>query len=93
MPRTEFYAPSDVDVLRMENDLLSHEVRYLRARMEQGADRQMGPAAQLTDRDLERAYNDMRWFVDRLDSSIVGPILRLWPGFRTLRDRYLQTDA
>ena len=30
MPRDDFYTPTDIDALRMENELLAFEARYLR---------------------------------------------------------------
>ena len=32
MPTDDFYTPTDVDALRMENELLAFEVRFLKAR-------------------------------------------------------------
>ena len=32
MPTDDFYTPTDVDTLRMENELLAFEVRFLKAR-------------------------------------------------------------
>ncbi len=32
MPTDDFYTPTDIDVLRMENELLAFEVRFLKAR-------------------------------------------------------------
>ena len=33
MSESDFYAPTDADVLRMENELLGFEVRFLKARL------------------------------------------------------------
>ncbi len=32
MPNDDFYTPTDIDALRMENELLTFEVRFLKAR-------------------------------------------------------------
>ena len=32
MPNDDFYTPTDIDALRMENELLAFEVRFLKAR-------------------------------------------------------------
>lgn len=90
--------------LQMENDLLVHENRVLRARLdgEVGTEEPGGPqgapngrTSSRTDRSddrdrerLERAYYDLRWLVRRLNRSPLGIILRRWKGFRKLVDRY-----
>ena len=33
MPKDDFYTPTDVDALRMENELLAFEVRFLRTQL------------------------------------------------------------
>ncbi len=33
MPRDDFYMPTDMDALRMENELLTFEVRFLKAQL------------------------------------------------------------
>ena len=33
MSENDFYTPTDLDMLRMENELLAFEVRFLRARL------------------------------------------------------------
>ena len=33
MPEDDFYVPTDLDALRMENELLAFEVRFLRSRL------------------------------------------------------------
>lgn len=33
MPTDDFYTPTDIDALRMENELLTFEVRFLKARL------------------------------------------------------------
>ncbi len=33
MPKDDFYTPTDIDTLRMENELLAFEVRFLKARL------------------------------------------------------------
>lgn len=35
MSTDEFYTPTDIDALRMENELLAFEVRFLKARLAQ----------------------------------------------------------
>jgi chromosome segregation ATPase len=33
LPKDDFYTPTDIDALRMENELLTFEVRFLKARL------------------------------------------------------------
>ena len=33
MPKDDFYTPTDIDALRMENELLTFEVRFLKAQL------------------------------------------------------------
>lgn len=84
---------ADVSGLQMENNLLIHENRLLRARLTdaerlmrqlRGADTDGGP----TLADLRQAHEDMRHLVKRLNNSGMGPLLRRKAGFRTLVERY-----
>lgn len=91
------YTPSQSSLaaLHMENELLAHENRLLRARLDAA-----GAVGVVTDeygnesitqaelQRLRKAENDLRWFLTRLDQSPVGPVLRRWAGFRTLCERY-----
>ena len=114
----------DLPSLQMENDLLGHEVRHLRARIAQ-FDRELERARSRVRREdakrlaqvrgrlkqerteriaaerahkrlqrrlerAERAEEDLRWLVARLDGSVLGPVLRLRPGFRNLTAKYGQ---
>lgn len=42
--------------------------------------------------ELQQAKNDIRWLVNRLDKSVLGPVLRHRPGFRALLARHM-TDS
>lgn len=95
--RTPTERPSDLTALAMENDLLRHEVRYLRAQVsdleEEVAARLLVPEGhRLVDEDdlrtFEKANSDMRWLMGRLAGSPAGWLLRRWGGFRTLQERY-----
>lgn len=96
-------APGDLEALRMENELLTHEVLHLRARLKD-ADRDRQKAAkaaakkgkaevarQLEQRtaELQQAKNDIRWLLNRLDKSLLGPLVRRRPGFRNLLARHV----
>lgn len=48
----DFYTPTDIDALRMENELLAFEVRFLKDRLSSGADQQ--PATGSLERPLDR---------------------------------------
>jgi hypothetical protein len=86
--------PSDAHALAMENELLRHEVRHLRARLNSGfaaavIDPETSPRAARN----ERAHEDLVWLLRRLDSSPAGFGLRRMAGFRTLLERYLPDRA
>jgi hypothetical protein len=85
----DFYVPSDVDVLRMENELLAFEVRFLKARLGGTAEGlgSLGSLSRLTR--LEEAEKDLVLLLRRLGSSPLGPLLRRRKSFRTLEERYL----
>lgn len=90
LPPDAFFTPDDVDALRMENELLSFEVRFLRARLGlagkgTGANVSMNRLSH-----LEEAENDLVLLVRRLSTSPLGPLLRRSGNFRTLEERYLQ---
>ena len=93
MPENDFYTPTDLDTLRMENELLAFEVRFLRARLGwpgrgSGSSPSLNRLAQ-----LEEAESDLILLVRRMSSSPLGPFLRLRGEFRTLEDRYLSPQA
>jgi hypothetical protein len=93
LPENDFYTPTDLDKLRMENELLAFEVRFLRARLGlpgrvSGSSPSLNRLAQ-----LEEAETDLVLLVRRLGSSPLGPFLRLSGNFRTLEERYLSPEA
>ena len=93
MSENDFYTPTDLDMLRMENELLAFEVRFLRARLGwpgrgSGSSPSLNRLAQ-----LEEAESDLVLLVRRMSSSPLGPFLRLRGGFRTLEERYLSPEA
>ena len=93
MSENDFYTPTELDMLRMENELLSFEVRFLRARLGlpgrgTGSSPSLNRLAQ-----LEEAERDLVLLVRRMSSSPLGPLLRLRGEFRTLEDRYISPEA
>jgi hypothetical protein len=93
LSENDFYTPTELDMLRMENELLSFEVRFLRARLglpgrDTGSSPSLNRLAQ-----LEEAERDLVLLVRRMSSSPLGPILRLRGEFRTLEDRYISPEA
>jgi hypothetical protein len=93
LSENDFYTPTDLDMLRMENELLAFEVRFLRARLGwpgrgSGSSPSLNRLAQ-----LEEAESDLVLLVRRMSSSPLGPFLRLRGEFRTLEDRYLSPEA
>jgi hypothetical protein len=87
LPKDDFYAPTDIDALRMENELLAFEVRYLKA--------QLAEVKRLESRlaESKRAEQDLVLLLRRLGSSPLGWLFRLRPAFRTLEKRYLGNNA
>ncbi len=90
MSESNFYAPTDIDMLRMENELLTFEVRFLRAQLGLGSEKRLGSATSLARLShLEDAERDLVLLVRRMATSSLGVPLRLNGGFRTLERRYL----
>lgn len=89
MPEDDFYTPTDMDTLRMENELLAFEVSFLKARMA-GAGKLMGSPSSLSRvSHLEEAEQDLVLLLRRMGGSPLGPLLRRRKSFRTLEERYL----
>jgi hypothetical protein len=90
-------SPDELTSLQMENNLLIHEVRLLRAQLtaaqrwrknREQADRDEGSTPE-----QKQAFQDIRHLVDRLNGSSLGPVLRRRPGFRELVERYGRRDG
>lgn len=93
MSESDFYTPTDMDVLRMENELLAFEVRFLRAHLGMGSSRRPGALASPARLQyLEEAERDLVLLVRRMSSSSLGPVLRRSGSFRTLEERYLRSE-
>lgn len=89
MSEGEFYTPDDLDLLRMENELLTFEVRFLRARLGY-----QGPGATSSVSlnrlaHLEEAERDLLLLLLRMSAGMPGRVLRLKKEFRVLEERYL----
>ena len=98
-------APGDLEALQMENELLTHEVLHLRARLKDvdrdwqqklkvekaTAKKTARQIAQLEQHtaELQQAKDDIRWLLNRLDKSLFGPVMRQRPGFRKLMARHV----
>ncbi len=103
MPRDDFYTPTDIDALRMENELLAFEVRFLKAQLQLAELEQLKSqleesersAAQLRSRlaEAERAEQDLVLLLRRLARGPLGLFLGLRQNFRILEQRYLNSDA
>jgi len=92
LSESDFYTPTDLDVLRMENELLTFEVRFLRAHL--GLGKRPGSLASPSRLShLEEAERDLVLLVRRMASSPLAPALRLNRSFRTLESRYLRPSA
>ena len=94
MSEGSFYTPTDIDLLRMENELLAFEVRFLKARLAESG-RVPGSAAGSTSMSqiarLEEAERDLVLLLQRMGSSPLGPVFRVSGSFRTLEERYVRT--
>ncbi len=108
MSKDDFYTPTDADALRMENELLAFEVRFLKTRLaeterlesrlkesEARLEESERSVARLRDRlaEAERAEQDLILLLRRLSNSPLGWLLERRRAFRTLKQRYLGTDA
>ena len=89
MPKNDFYTPTDVDVLRMENELLAFEVSFLKARMSGAARRTGSPNSLSRVSHLEEAEQDLVLLLRRMENSPLRHLLRRNKNFRTLEKRYL----
>lgn len=90
MPEGDFYTPTDLDRLRMENELLEFEVRFLRAHLGLSGGQGSSTSLQRLAR-LEEAERDLVLLLRRMSTSPAGRALRLNASFKTLEERYLLT--
>ena len=89
MPENDFYTPTDLDRLRMENELLAFEVRFLKARSGGQPEIAGSPISLSRMTHLEEAETDLKLLLRRIQNSPLGPVARTNKNFRTLNDRYL----
>ena len=91
MSENEFYTPTDIDLLRMENELLAFEVRFLKARPGSPVEAAAGSTISLSRMThLEEAETDLKLLLRRIRNSPLGPVAKTNKNFRTLEDRYLR---
>jgi hypothetical protein len=89
LSENEFYTPTDIDMLRMENELLAFEVRFLKARLGRSGE-DLGSSTPLSRISyLAEARGDLVLLLRRLAGSPLGPLFRFNRDFRVLEDRYL----
>ncbi len=93
MSENDFYTPTDLDRLRMENELLAFEVRFLKARPGGPAEVSASPISLGRMTHLEEAETDLKLLLRRIQSSPLGPVARTNRNFRTLNERYLKRSA
>ena len=87
----DFYTPTDIDVLRMENELLAFEVRFLKARQSRSG-MMPGSSTSLNRMSrLEQAETDLKLLLGRMSRSPLGPVLRRSGNYRTLEQLYLES--
>ena len=100
MPKDDFYTPTDIDALRMENELLTFEVRFLKAqlaevkRLKSRLEESERSATQLRSRlaEAERAEQDLVLLLRRLAKGPLGWFYGSRQNFRILERRYLDKD-
>ena len=100
MREDDFYTPTDIDALRMENELLTFEVRFLKAqlaeveRLKSRLEESERSATQLRSRlaEAERAEQDLVLLLRRLAKGPLGWFYGSRQNFRILERRYLDTD-
>jgi hypothetical protein len=90
LSENDFYTPTDLDLLRMENELLAFEVRFLKARSGGRPESAGSPVSLSRMTHLEEAETDLKLLLRRIQSSPLGPVARTNKNFRTLTDRYLK---
>lgn len=105
MPKDDFYTPTDIDALRMENELLAFEVLFLKAQLAETerlrsrleeSERfvaQLRSQLEASEHATERTEKDLVLLLRRLANSPLVPFFRLKQNFRVLEQRYLTTDA
>ena len=100
MREDDFYTPTDIDALRMENELLTFEVRFLKAqlaeveRLKSRLEESERSATQLRSQlaEAERAEQDLVLLLRRLAKGPLGWFYGSRQNFRILERRYLDTD-
>ena len=94
MPKDDFYTPTDIDALQMENELLAFEIRFLKAQLAeiQRIKSQLEASERSVAR-LEHAEKDLILLLKRMTDSPLGWLFRLKRGFRILEQKYLSKDA
>jgi len=90
LPENNFYTPTDLDRLRMENELLAFEVRFLKSRSGGQPEIAGSPVSLSRLTHLEEAETDLKLLLRRIQNSPLGPVARTNKNFRTLNDRYLK---
>ena len=100
MPKDDFYTPTDIDALRMENELLAFEIRFLKTqlaeveRLKSRLEESERSVGQLRSRlaEAERAEQDLVLLLRRLAQGPLGWFFGTRQNFRILERRYLDTD-
>jgi hypothetical protein len=101
LSKDDFYTPTDIDVLRMENELLAFEVSFLKAqvaetgRLENRLKESERSAARLkaAEKKSRSAEKDLVWLLRILGSSRLRWFFGLKQEIRVLEQRYLDTNA
>jgi septal ring factor EnvC (AmiA/AmiB activator) len=88
LSRDDFYTPTDIDALRMENELLAFEVRFLKAQLSAGEAKHKRSAAQLRSRleESERRLKDSKRRLEELKHRLEESERRLKDSRRRLEE-------
>jgi len=94
LSKDDFYTPTDIDALRMENELLTFEVSFLKAQVAEVVrlENQLKESERSVTR-LESAEEDLVWLLRVLGSSRLRWFFGLKQELRVLEQRYLGTNA
>jgi hypothetical protein len=69
LPRDDFYTPTDIDALRMENELLVFEARFLRTQLTERAERMAAERVEVLEHSITRLKDQLKHSERRLEES------------------------
>ena len=98
MSKDDFYTPTDIDALRMENELLTFEVSFLKAQLAESGRlknrlKESERSAARLKKKSRHAEKDLVRLLRILGSSRLRWFFGLKQEIRVLEQRYLDTNA